>query len=278
MNSSAPLKGFVAAASLALSALLPMTAQSDASTWDMGQWRFTATLYAWFPEIDGTFTLPTTGRGDSFIVDANQLLDNLNLAFMGTLDAHNGRWGLFTDLIYMDVDGSKSGTQSFTIGGAAVPANLTGQVDLNLSSTVWTIAGEYRIAYDPQWQWDLVAGARMLSVEPELSWGFQGNLSALRLPGRAGTTSRSVTNWDAIIGVKGGYRFGANQAWYLPLYFDIGTGDSEVTWQVAAGIGYNFPWGGLVAMWRYLDYELDDDQTVRDLSFSGPMIGAQFHW
>lgn len=31
-------------------------------------------------------------------------------------------------------------------------------------------------------------------------------------------------------------------------------------------------------MWRYLDYELDDGETVRDLSFSGPMTGAQFHW
>ena len=278
MNVSAPLKGSVAAASLALGALLPMTAQSDASTWDSGQWRFTATLYAWFPQIDGKFTLPTTGRGDSFIVDAGDLLDNLNIAFMGTLDAHNGRWGLFTDLIYMDVDGSKSGTQSFSIGGAAVPANLTGQVDLNLSSTVWTIAGEYRVVDDPQWQLDLVAGARMLSVEPELSWAFQGDVSALRLPTRAGTTSQSVTNWDGIIGVKGGYRFGANQEWYLPVYFDIGTGESQVTWQAAAGIGYAFNWGGLVAMWRYLDYELDDGEPVSDLSFSGPMIGAQFHW
>jgi hypothetical protein len=255
-----------------------MTAQSDASTWDTGQWRFTGTLYAWFPQIDGKFTLPTTGRGDSFVVDASDLLDNLNFAFMGTLDAHNGRWGLFTDLIYMDIDGSKSGTQSFSIGGAAVPANLTGQVDLNLKSTAWTIAGEYRLVYDPQWQLDLVAGLRMLSVEPELSWAFQGDVSALRLPARAGTTSQSPTNWDGIIGVKGGYRFGANQEWFIPLYFDIGTGDSQLTWQAAAGIGYNFHWGSLVAMWRHLDYEFDDGEPVSDLSFNGPMIGAQFHW
>ena len=31
-----------------------------------------------------------------------------------------------------------------------------------------------------------------------------------------------------------------NEKWYLPLYDDIGTGDSDLTWQLGAGIGYRF--------------------------------------
>lgn len=267
----------LAVAALVTSGWVPAVAHAEQSTWDPGPWRFTASLYGWFPSIDGKLTFPS-GREGSFIVDADQLLDDLNFAFMATLDAHNGRWGAFTDYIYMDVDGSSSGTQYFSIGGAQVPANLTGQVDFSLESSVWTIAGEYRVLFQPDWQLDLLAGARLLSVDSELSWGFRGDVDTLRLPGRAGTSGQSPSYWDGIIGVKGGYRFGANQEWYIPLYFDIGTGDSELTWQVAAGIGYSFPWGGLMAMWRYLDYEFDSNESISDLSFSGPMVGVQFHW
>lgn len=257
---------------------LPGAARSDQFALDTGPWRFTGSLYAWFPSIDGTFTLPTGMHGGSFVVDANELLDDLNLTFMGTLEAHNGQWGVFTDYIYLDVDGSRSGTQSFSIGGAGVPANLTGQVDLGLEARVWTLAGEYRVLSQPDWEIDLAAGFRMLSVEPELSWAFTGQVDALRLPYRTGTVSQSPTNWDLIIGANGRYRLGMNQGLYVPLYFDIGTGDSKLTWQAAAGIGYDFPWGGLMALWRYLDYEFDDGEPVGDLSFSGPMVGAQVRW
>jgi hypothetical protein len=49
----------------------------------------------------------------------------------------------------MYVDGSHSATQRVSVGGAAVPANLTGPVDLSLESWAWTIAGEYRLLSQP---------------------------------------------------------------------------------------------------------------------------------
>jgi hypothetical protein len=36
-----------------------------------------------------------------------------------------------------------------------------------------------------------------------------------------------------------------NEHWYLPYYADIGTGDSDLTWQLFGGIGYMFNWGDI---------------------------------
>ena len=84
--------------------------------------------------------------------------------------------------------------------------------------------------------------------------------------------------WDGIVGLKGTYTFGDNRQWVVPLYVDVGTGQSDLTWQGAIGLGYNFSWGGLLAMWRYLDYNFKSGSAVQDMNFNGPMAGVQFRW
>ena len=95
-------------------------------------------------------------------------------------------------------------------------------------------------------------------------------------PAEARRSSEDV--WDGIIGVRGRYAFGENRAWFIPFYLDVGTGESDVTWQGAAGIGYTFSWGSAVAMWRYLDYQFKSGQAIESMNFSGPMLGATFRW
>lgn len=59
---------------------------------------------------------------------------------------------------------------------------------------------------------------------------------------------------------------------------DAGTGDSDLTWQAAAGLGYTFGWGDVAIIWRYLDYDLPSDAKVADMNFSGPEAGVIFRW
>ena len=75
-----------------------------------------------------------------------------------------------------------------------------------------------------------LSGARYLDVEQTLGWQFNGNIGALPL---AASGSRSVDDslWDGIIGVRGRASFGANREWFVPYYVDIGTGQSDFTWQ-----------------------------------------------
>ena len=84
--------------------------------------------------------------------------------------------------------------------------------------------------------------------------------------------------WDGIIGVKGRYAFGQNRQWFAPYYLDIGAGQSDLTWQAAAGVGYEYSWGELTGMWRYLDYNMKSGSVVESMTFNGPMLGATFRW
>ena len=61
-------------------------------------------------------------------------------------------------------------------------------------------------------------------------------------------------------------------------YFDIGTGDSDLTWQAELGLTYSFGWGDIGVAWRYLEYDLESDGPIVDLNFNGPAVGAIFRW
>jgi hypothetical protein len=72
--------------------------------------------------------------------------------------------------------------------------------------------------------------------------------------------------------------FGEERKWFLPYYLDVGTGQSKFTWQINAGLGYQFGWGAVVATWRYLDYEFKSDSVIQSVNFNGPTIGMSFRW
>ena len=107
-------------------------------------------------------------------------------------------------------------------------------------------------------------------------------VAALRLPFMLLFGLVLVLVLDALIllAADGGsrYAFGDRLQWYVLLYADIGAGDSQLTWQAAAGLGYAFGWGDVVGLWRYLRYDFKSDQAIQDLAFNGPMIGVTFRW
>jgi hypothetical protein len=81
-----------------------------------------------------------------------------------------------------------------------------------------------------------------------------------------------------IFGVRGRLAFGAKKTWFVPYYLDLGFGESDLTWQGIAGMGYAFRWGEVVAVWRYLYYDLQSGQAIADMNFSGPALGVTFRW
>ncbi len=246
--------------------------------WPAGTWRFAGTLYLYGPSIDASFAFPKRSGTGNIVVDAGDIFDDLNGAFMGAFEANNGQWGMFTDYLYVDVSGSKSGTRNFSIGGVDVPASVTANLDLGIKGSAWTIAGEWRLQSTREATVDVLLGARYLDVKPRLSYGLNGDVNSIPTASRGGSFEIKASNWDAIVGLKARYAFGDRLQWYVPLYADIGAGDSELTWQAAAGLGYSFGWGDVVGAWRYLRYDLKSDQAVQDLSFNGPMIGVTFRW
>lgn len=242
------------------------------------KWQFQAIIYGYFPDIGGITKFPERTGGSSVDIGIDTILENLKFVFMGTLEARKGRWGAFTDVIYMDVGGSKSNTRDVSVGGHPLPIGVTTNVDLDLKGTVWTLAGTYRAVSDPGVIVDVLGGARLLDLKETLSYNFSGDVGPIVGPGRSGSSNADASYWDGIVGAKGRVMFGAGRQWFVPYYADVGTGQSDLTWQVFGGLGYAFKWGSVVGGWRYLDYKFKSSSNVEDLNFNGPMVGVAFSW
>jgi hypothetical protein len=257
-----------------MSVLLSGSAAAQSSPND---WQFRALIYAYLPTISGSTTFPAN-TGTNVNADSDKILDSLKFAFMGTLEAQKGRWGAFTDVMYLNVSGSKSGTRDLTIGGAELPAGVSSNASLDIKATVWTLAANYRVLAAPDAAYDVFAGARLVDVTEKLGWEFSANVGPVVGAGLTGSSQTKLDNWDAIVGLKGRFSFGQNREWFVPYYVDVGTGSSNFTWQALAGIGYAFRWGEVVAAWRYLDYDFKSGTRIQSLNLNGPAIGVAFRW
>ncbi len=270
------MKHLIATAAALCASLAPWPA--TAATEAADSWQFQAVLDGFLPTISGTTTVPQTGSGSGVAVDASTILNNLKMTFMGAIEARKGSWGAFTDVLYMDLGNSKSGTRALSIGGLPLPADVSANATFDLKGTVWTVGGSYRVIVDPRRPLDVIAGARLLDMRETLDWQLSGNLGPVPLPARAGSAAASLSNWDALVGAKGQFSVGAGGEWFVPYYLDVGTGESKLTWQAIGGVGYRFNWGEVIAAWRHVDYQMKSGRQLESVKMDGPMIGAAFHW
>lgn len=253
--------------------MMPVALSADSDD----AWQYGLSIYGWFPDISGTTAFPIA-PGEDFTVSISDILDNLEFTFQGSFDARKGRWGMIADVIYLDLGKSDQETREGTIGGSRIPADVTAKLGFDMKSWITTAAGYYRFVDDSNKSFDLVFGLRYADVSQKLKWNLSGNIGNLPVQGPVGSAKISASYWDAIIGMRGHLGFGQSGNWYIPYYADIGTGDSDLTWQAAAGLGYRFNWGEIAGVWRYMDYDLPSGKAMGDMDFSGPAVGAVFRW
>jgi hypothetical protein len=271
------------AALIALGALVPLAANAQVAPTSLPTpgtpgWQYSATVYLWAPSVGGSSRFPADSGGTDLTVSAEQILDRLKFAAMGTFGAHNGTWGVFTDLVYLHFGGGQGASRDFTIGNIGLPADASANFNWTLKGFVWTTAGEYRVVSDPSWTLDVLGGVRWLDIHQTLSWDISGSIGTLDPLARSGSANASQSVLDAVVGFKGRFAFGSNREWFVPYYFDIGAGQSQSTLQAAAGLGYTFKWGEITAMYRYLDYRMKDNKVLQDINFGGPLLAATWRW
>lgn len=264
----------LAAASLCLAALLASHASSAQGS---DEWKFQAVVYLYLPSIDGETVFSGSGGGSDASVDASKFLENLNFAFMGSFEADKGAWGLLTDVIYVDIGDSESPSRDISIGGT-LPVGVAANIHYGLDGWLWSLAGSWHAVSTPAHELNLIAGARLIDIEQTIDWQLSGNVGSIALPDRAGDRAAGIRNWDAIVGLKGRAMFGAGQRWFVPYYLDVGTGDSSLTWQAMAGVGYAFGWGSVIGAWRHVDYDMKSGKSIESLSFDGPGLAVAFRW
>ena len=136
---------------------------------------------------------------------------------------------------------------------------------MKLKGFVSTFGVAYRVIDDGMTSLDLLAGARYFNMDVD----FDADLGAGKI--------KYSDSGDALDGIIGGQvLISLTDRWYLSFYGDIGTGDSEVTWQAWPSVGYRLENLDVVAGYRHLEWETDDGDTFDDLSFSGPLLGVKF--
>jgi hypothetical protein len=268
----------------ALTALLiGLAGASSAMAQDLttGDWKYHAQIYGWFPSISGTTNLPPPAGESTGNIDFSNYMDALQFAFMGGLDVRKGRLGAFTDFIYLNFDADKSATRDLMLTGPGgrleLPVGATADVGIGLRGWTWTLAGTYTAVEKPGYEMLVLGGLRYLKVDTTLSWNLNGNIGSLPPVVINGAVTSKPDWWDAIVGVRGRAQLGQGH-WFVPYYADVGTGQSDLTWQVVGGLGYAFSWGEVVGAYRRMDYKFDSSSALRDLSFSGPALSLGFRW
>lgn len=241
-------------------------------------WRFSVTPYLFLPAVDGQlkFNPPPTNDGAPRVtIDAQDILEALDFAFMITADAHYGRFGVMTDVMYVDLGAQAARVDQILFPGGIVdiPVDIDTSVDFN--SWLWTGAFGVEFGEPGDVTIEPLLGFRYLRTDVELEWALAGPVG--QFP-QTGTLTQEQEAWDFIAGVRGAVALGQDSRWTVSYYGDVGTGDSELTWQVVGGVGYSFGWGDLRFAWRYIAYDQGDEAFLQDFNLNGPAFGATFRF
>jgi hypothetical protein len=220
-------------------------------------WQFGAEAYLCGASLDMEF--PDGSNGEIRFTD---IVEDLGFAFMGVLAARRNKLTLMSDVLYLDVDDDISEDQDEGISLANV----------GIKSWVVTPLAAYQVLETERLTVNLVAGARYLWIEVPAEFEFSDPLP----PGNA-KISPSASTWDGVAGLRGQWQF--NDKWHAIYHADVGTGDSDYTWQGLAGVGYHFEKFDAVLAYRYLTWTFDDEGApLRELTISGVMAGMRFYF
>lgn len=215
-------------------------------------WEFAGSIYGWAPSIDASVG---TGFGT---VDASlsisDLLQNLDMGFMGMLEARKGRFVAFGDLVYAELGASQD-----------TPGVLYDQARVEVKLTVFSGYAAYRVYDTDRAAVDVGGGVRAFDLNVDAS------LTTGQLPGKSPSSN---SEW-AVPFVVSPIIAPINDKWFATAFADVGgLSGSDTTWQAFASIGYRFNdrWSARIG-YRYMDIEKEIGGDDAKLEFSGPLIG-----
>jgi hypothetical protein len=250
-------------------------------------WTFNVAPYLWLPTIRTTlnYNLPPALDGrlpTSLTAGPGDILSHLNFATMVAADAQYGPYSLVTDFMYVNLSATGSHIRSVDFTGRpSIPISRSSQLSTgtSLNTSVWTLAGGYTLARGDWGNFDVIAGFRYLAVNTTTDFNLGITLTGPRGNGATfggiGSISGSGNVWNGIGGFRGRIRL-RDTGLFIPYYFDIGAGGSNLTWQIASGLGYQSGWAGVSLTYRYLSFEQGGGTVVKHLSLGGPMLMVSF--
>ncbi len=245
-------------------------------------WSFTFTSYGWVPWMSGSMAVK--GRSFDVQADPSQILGHLDWstlpAWMSYAEARNGPIGLFNDIVYANISGSKGFAKE--LPGSLPP--LSGGVSVDYVQAIVEFGGAYQIwsganpALARPAAFDLLAGGRYWHQDVEVSAAL-GPLVADR--------SGSVDWVDPFIGARLRQQIAPGES--LMLRADVGGFGvgSDASWQVLATYNWQMCMLGGHLIDGYLgyralsvDYSQGSGSTAYkyDVLMQGPVMGTTLHF
>ena len=256
---SSAVKSLVIAIVLMSAGAPDVSAQQKTS----GGWDFDLAIYGWLPTIEGKLAYEIPDLGNTIEVDPGTLIDNLQFTAMIGFAANHGKWSILGDVIYLKEAATRN--ELLDIGSGV---NL--RADFEMKAWLLGLGGAYEVASNRRSSLGVLVGVRYFSTDSNLSLRADGPLES------DVSLGSSESLWNGVVGVRG--RLGLSDHWFVPYHLDLGTGDSDFTWQGYAGIGHQWRWGSLVLGYRYLDFDQGDGSVVRSLTMAGAELGVAFRF
>lgn len=223
------------------------------------EWVFLVEPYGWGPDV----TVETLD-GQEFDVTLGDLIDGFDFAWEMKVGARKGKWTFLLDTIFMDLSWDDFGSASFA--GQDIETEV--QVDMQ----VWLVdlTASYEFLDTGRTRLEALAGVQYLYED----LGFKFDAAAL---GVEATTT--FNTWDAFGGLQGSTDL--SDKWYLTYQVQLGTGDSNRVWNAIAGANRKFEKLTMFMGWRYVDFEMDTNDTdggnlIDGQYASGPMVGLKW--
>ncbi|RWE74772.1 hypothetical protein [Mesorhizobium sp.] len=223
-------------------------------------WTFTVAPYLWASGIKGESGLFGFSPQD-VDVSFSDVLHHLKFGFMGLTEARNGPFTISTDIVYAKLDANVGTPKGI----------LASNIDATVSTFMGTALGGYSVYYQDGTNFDLVAGARLWSVDN--SFDFHGGV----LDGRS--ASDGDTWVDPVVGAK--FKADVGNGIYLAgwgLVGGFGAG-SKSMWDVMGGAGYQFnDKMSMFVGYRAVHDNYSHDGFVNKLTQQGPILGLTYQF
>jgi opacity protein-like surface antigen len=211
--------------------------------------------------------------------DLTPLLDLLNFALSGRLEAWKGDYGIILDAFYTDV-----GAGGTVASPGPLPLNVA--IDADVTQFYVDGLGSYRVVNEPYnadgdlWSLELMAGVRYNYLKQKINLAVSGGPG----PGVATTLGGSERWVDPMLGARA--VAGLSERWTAGVRGDIGgfgISDTDLTWSLTGGFDYR-PWDKTSVKFGWRAYSIDYETTLSDGTFAydafmhGPYVAITFRF
>jgi len=227
-------------------------------------WQFEVAPYLFASGLNGTVGM----RGVEADVDMSfgDIWDRLDKAFMLYASAQKGDWVFMFDGMYVDLTDEKASSWQGPLGNSN-----TAQLNVDLTEQVYSFSAGRRVwQQGSRGRLDLLGVARYTDLQSNLKLALTTGSDLLP------SGSRSVNDeydwWDGAVGLR--FIAPLAQKWDFVGYADVGAGGSDLTYQLLAGVSWQFNRTlSAKAGYRYFYQDYEEADFKWDMAMSGAFLG-----